>query len=135
MIYNYRTLEFDALHKLERERKKGRLSGRDEGRAKRIHALVLQSVNRHGVNVPKEVVYGEVAASIVGLRYGNPLIAILLPMIAAFVQQMAPVLIAFVVDWIKSLNPDSNNPVQNVNTYRLSTLSLLAEEASAKWKL
>ena len=103
-----------------------KLSGRDEGKAKHVHALVLQSIQRHGMNVPQHVVLAEVkrSAKRSGL-YGNPLLILLMPFLIQFIQSMLPVIMKYIIDLLNGLN----KPQQ------AAMLGTLAGSAKQRWSL
>lgn len=125
-MMTYGSLELKSLHAVAQKQGTSRLSGQTEGRVKHIHALALQSVNRHGKNVPKSVVYKEVRNALRRSgRYGNPILILLLPFLIQFIQAIWPVVLQIIMDWLNGL-ADDEVPAQ---------LAAMAAPAKAKFSI
>jgi hypothetical protein len=107
MTYSYSEVELGSIRAVAKSQRKLRLDDQTEGRAKHIHALVLQSVHRHGKHVSPHVVKKEVYNAMRRSgRYGNPILILLLPFLIQFIQAIWPVVLQYIMDWLNSLAED-----------------------------
>ena len=89
MAMTYGAFESGAVEAVRKSKRVKKLDGQTEGRTKHIHALALQSIYRHGKNVPAHVVHAEVKNAIrKSGRYGNPILILVMPFLIQFIQQI-----------------------------------------------
>lgn len=130
MSFSFSESESKAVSAVAKAYGKGKLDGQTEGRTKHIHALVIQSYARHGQNVPKDIVIGEVKRAVYrdaykkrAAKYG--IFAPFIPIIIQFVEALAPIVIQMIKDWLGGL----------VETQRQPALMELSIPAKTLWAI